>query len=186
MTDQVSEVSRSSHSGAGQQLSVSKLLPLVLVVLTMVALFWPRGSDTAPEGNLLNEMSEEVPLRPGATKVTLVHFWATWCAPCIQEIPALQRLIANYSTTDDLRVAVIAVDDSPEKVKPFLGSLGAPVLYDPSWKMAHQYGTRKLPETHLVVEGQVVETFQGATNWDDPKIRKTIDQLLVNQGAPGG
>jgi thiol-disulfide isomerase/thioredoxin len=145
----------------------------------MIALFWPRTDDVAPDGNLLDEMSQEVPLRPSQTRVTLVHLWATWCPPCIDEIPALQRLQRDYGEREDMRIVFIAVDDSPEKVKPFLGSIGTPVLYDPSWKLAHRYGTRKLPETHLVVDGRVVETFEGAANWDDPAIRRLLDKALA-------
>ena len=153
---------------------------LVLVALALVALFWPRGDSVAPDGNLLDEMSQEVPLRPAAVRVTLVHLWATWCPPCIGEIPTLGQLITDYADEDDFRVALIAVDDSPEKVKPFLGSLIAPVLYDPSWKLSHRYGTRKLPETHLVIDGQVVETFEGAQDWSAPAIRQRLDAALAS------
>ncbi len=176
---EASEAPRAAENGAK-----NRPWMLLLLVLAAAALFWPRGGGTAPDGNLLDAMSQEVPLRPAEQRVTLVHFWATWCPPCITEIPSLGRLITDYSQEDEFRVALIAVDDSPEKVHPFLGSLILPVLYDPSWKLAHRYGTRKLPETHLVVDGEVVETYAGATNWDDPEIRQLIDQAL--RSAPSG
>ena len=179
MSHQPQSESPTADGGPAARNPLTRFWPIGLVLLAMIALFWPRTDDVAPDGNLLDEMSQEVPLRPSQTRVTLVHLWATWCPPCIDEIPALQRLQRDYGEREDMRIVFIAVDDSPEKVKPFLGSIGTPVLYDPSWKLAHRYGTRKLPETHLVVDGRVVETFEGAANWDDPAIRRLLDKALA-------
>ena len=73
---------------------------------------------------------------------------------------------------------MIAVDDTNEKVEPFVGHRAAMMLYDPAWEVAHRYGTKKLPETYLVVGGRVVEKWIGAQNWDDPRIRRQIDAHL--------
>jgi thioredoxin-like negative regulator of GroEL len=73
---------------------------------------------------------------------------------------------------------MIAVDDETDKVTTFLGKGWDMVLFDPSWDVAKRYGTDKLPETYLVVRGQVLEKFVGATNWDDPKIREMLNTHL--------
>ena len=65
------------------------------------------------------------------------------------------------------------------------------VLFDPQWEVAHRYGTDKLPETYLVVNGRVVRKFVGMTNWDDPAVRAELathlqsPQRTASFGAPG-
>ena len=113
--------------------------------------------------------------------MSLVHFWATWCPPCVAEIPSLQRLVREFRGQPDFSVVMIAVADEKAKVTPFLGQGWDMVLFDPSWDVAHRYGTEQLPETYLVVRGEVVEKFIGATDWDDPKVRAKLASRL---GAP--
>jgi len=154
---------------------------VVAVALAAAAvLFWPRGEAAeAPGGFLLDGDGRPQPLAQRMAPVTLVHFWATWCPPCITEIPALERLWTDLGDRPDFEVVMIAVDDTNEKVEPFVGHRAAMMLYDPAWEVAHRYGTKKLPETYLVVGGRVAERWIGAQNWDDPKIRRAIDEHLT-------
>jgi len=150
-----------------------------VAIAAAAVLFWPHGDAAeAPGGFLLDGDGRPQPLAQRMAPVTLVHFWATWCPPCITEIPALERLWTDLGDRTDFEVVMVAVDDTNEKVEPFVGDRAAMMLYDPSWEVAHRYGTRKLPETYLVVGGKVVERWIGAQNWDDPKIRRTIDEHL--------
>jgi thioredoxin-like negative regulator of GroEL len=75
---------------------------------------------------------------------------------------------------------MVAVDDELQKVQPFVGERAFAVLYDPEWQVAHRYGTRKLPETHVLVNNRKIDRlrFVGATNWDNPEIRATLDQII--------
>jgi len=148
-----------------------------LAVCALAALFWPRGDGTfkEPGGFLYDSTGKAATLGPRLAPVTLVHFWATWCPPCIQEIPALQRLAGDLADRHDFAVVMVAVSDSADKVRSFLGPGGADsVLFDPKWEVANRYGTNKLPETYLLVGGQVVRKFVGMTNWDDPQLRAEI------------
>jgi hypothetical protein len=101
----------------------------------------------------------------------------------LTEIPALLRLIEDYSDRSGFDVVMIAVDDDAEKVETFVGGRAAMMLYD-DWNVAHRYGTRKLPETYLVVDGTVLEKWEGAQNWDDAEIRARLDAALGGDGAP--
>lgn len=178
----------------------AKLAVGALALLAVVALFWPRGDDTFQPGTgyVLDGDGRPITLASRMAPVTLVHFWATWCAPCITEIPALQRLAADFRDEPDFDLLMIAVDDEVGSVEPFLGDLSPMALYDPNWEVAHRYGTRKLPETYLVHNGQVLETasqltqreqtgtpldgpkprWVGQTDWDDPRIRAELREVL--------
>jgi thiol-disulfide isomerase/thioredoxin len=161
-----------------------------LLVASLATLFWPRaGASRAPGGTLIDVSGRPAPLGERLAPVTLVHFWATWCPPCMTEIPSLGRLHeATAEYRGDFSILMIAVADDPERVQQFVGSRIGSVLFDPSWDVTHRYGTRKLPETYLVVGGEVVERFVGAQNWDDPKIREKVMTAVkgVRPEAAGG
>ncbi len=171
-----------------------------LVLCGLAALFWPRGERPgaiagragafdAPGGFLIDGLGRPAPLGERMGNATLVHFWATWCPPCLTEIPALQALRSELEAPGQFHVVLVAVADSPEKVKTFLGDAAGAALYDPKWEVAHRYGTEKLPESYLVVRGRVVEKFPGATDWDDPQVRARLAARLEAAGvsaAPPG
>lgn len=163
----------------------AKLAMAVLVVCALAALFWPRGDRTfkEPGGFLYDGSGQPAKLGPQLAPVSLVHFWATWCPPCIEEIPALQRLAKDFSPHEDFSVVMVAVADSTPKVNTFLGSGWDMVLFDPRWEVANRYGTDKLPETYLVVRGEVVDKFIGKTDWDDPGIREKLAGHLRSRPA---
>ena len=78
---------------------------------------------------------------------------------------------------------MVAVADSSDHVRTFLGPGSEMVLFDPNWKVANRYGTDKLPETYLVVHGQVVRKFVGMTDWDDPALRAELAAHLKGTGS---
>lgn len=211
MTETTSETPRTESDEAATKRPAplglqAKLAVGALALLAAVALFWPRGDDTFQPGTgyVLDGEGRPITLASRMAPVTLVHFWATWCAPCITEIPALQRLARDFRDEPKFDLLMIAVDDEVGSVEPFLGDLSPMALYDPNWEVANRYGTRKLPETYLVRGGQVLETasqleqrqetgtpldgtkprWVGQTNWDDPKIRAELREVLDRMGSP--
>jgi len=166
----------------------ANLLVALVAVVAILTLFWPRGdgSFAAPGGFLTDGNGRPQTLGTRMAPVTLVHFWATWCPPCITEIPTLDDLTNDFRAEyNDFQVLMIAVQDDVEKVDTFLGNSPGIVLYDHNWDVAHRYGTRKLPETYLVVRGRVVQRWEGAQNWNDPEIRKIVEDALTGQGDGG-
>jgi cytochrome c biogenesis protein CcmG, thiol:disulfide interchange protein DsbE len=117
--------------------------------------------------------------------VTVVHFWATWCPPCITEIPAILRLQKDFAAPGQLAVLLVAVSDSPEKVKTFLGGAAEQALFDPRWEVAHRYGTNQLPETYVLADGRVADKFVGATDWDAPEVRQRLRALIESSRKRG-
>jgi thiol-disulfide isomerase/thioredoxin len=166
----------------------ARLVVVALALCAVAALFWPRGNGTfkAPGGFLYDAQGKPTAVGTRMAPVTLVHFWATWCPPCREEIPSLQRLGNDFAKYDDFGIVMVAVADETEKAKVFVGNWGSMVLFDPQWDVAKRYGTDKLPETYLVVGGEVVRKFVGQTNWDDPELRALIASRLGGGGAQAG
>lgn len=160
----------------------SRLAAVLVTVLALGVLLWPRGGSgnlAAPGGFLLDAGGRAATLGSRLAPVTLVHFWATWCPPCIEETPALERLDRDLAGRRDFTLLRVAVADSPARVATFLGERAAGVLFDPQWDVAHRYGTSQLPETYLVVHGRIVEKFIGEVDWDDPAVRQKIASRLA-------
>lgn len=163
----------------------TRLFLSVLVVIALAALFWPRGDGgiKEPGGTLFDAGGRAAKLGGQLAPVTLVHFWATWCPPCIKEIPALQRLSRDFAGQHDFTIVMVAVSDSADKVRSFLGTSADGVLFDPEWEVANRYGTDKLPETYLVVNGTVLRKFVGMTDWDNPELRRELESYLKSSGS---
>jgi thiol-disulfide isomerase/thioredoxin len=159
----------------------ARALVAAVGLFAVAVVFWPHTSRTRSQGGfLLDADGRAATLGTRLAPVTLLHFWATWCPPCIAEAPSLGRLERDYAGRHDFAIVTVAVADSRARVSAFLGPSAASALYDPQWEVAHRYGTEKLPETYLLVDGKVVERFVGMTDWDAPDVRARLDRLLKN------
>ena len=154
-----------------------------VALLCLATVFWPKATASeaaAPEvegGFAFDAGGRPTPLAREMKPVTLVHFWATWCPPCMEELP---KLVTFASGVADERfgLLLVAVADQPDAAKKFLGSERFPLLFDPSWEVAHRFSTRKLPETHVVVAGEVVESFIGASDWASGDVQNRVLRWL--------
>ena len=114
-----------------------------------------------------------------AGKVTIIHFWATWCPPCRAEFPEF----AGYATAikDDPKVAVIPVslDESPSAVPPFVQKYGRGVAaYTDGGKLAEAMGVASIPETVLLDKsGRVAFESVGAQDWSQGGIGQLVKEL---------
>ncbi len=160
----------------------SRILLGLVAVAVVLTIFWPRTLvREAPGGFLFDPEGRPATLGERLAPVTLLHFWATWCPPCLTEIPSLTRLGAEVGG-EDFGILMVAVDDDTSKVASFLGQQAATTLYDPNWEVAHRYGTFKLPETYLLVGNKVVDKLIGAQDWDSPALRKRLAEQVQKAG----
>jgi peroxiredoxin len=138
----------------------------------------PRG-DVAPEFNLPDHAGRQVSLASLQGKVVLVNFWATWCPPCREEMPSMDRLAASMRGKDFVMVAV-SVDDTWQQVREFFPSgTTMSVLLDLSKEVPKRYGTEKFPETFLIDRsGRIRYQVVNKRDWSSPQARECIESLL--------
>ncbi|WP_299429555.1 TlpA disulfide reductase family protein [uncultured Maribacter sp.] len=121
---------------------------------------------------------EHINLRETKGKVVLINVWATWCPPCVAEMPSLQELYATYNK--DVVFLFIA-QDAPEKVNAYLqeNHFTFPVYYEYS-KAPEAFSSNSIPTTYIVnKKGEIVVVKTGAADWNSDKTRKLIDGLIV-------
>ena len=114
-------------------------------------------------------------------KLLLVNLWATWCQPCIREMPSLEKLQASQG--DRLVVAAISEDRGGAKVvEPFVAKLGldkVKVYLDPKSQVGHAFTVRGLPTTLVIdADGRLVGRVEGAAEWDMPKMLMALTPFL--------
>jgi peroxiredoxin len=118
-------------------------------------------------------------------RVVLLNFWATWCKPCEDEMPAMQRLYAGLGGSD-FELLAVSVDEGDGEVRAFRDRLGLrfPILLDSAKRAAGAYQTFRFPESWLIGrDGVVVARYVGPREWDDPVYVERIRRLIA-AGAP--
>ncbi len=120
--------------------------------------------------------------------VVLINLWATWCHPCVVEMPSIQRLYDRFKDRG-LRVVGVAVDDPPfaDAVRDFIasGSFTYEFVHEGSGRIESDYRAIGIPSTYLVGrDGRIRMAVQGATDWDAPAVRAVVDRLLSDGEAP--
>lgn len=139
-----------------------------------------QSGDPAPEFSLPTLDGRMVSLSSLRGKVVMVHFWATWCPPCVDELPTLEGLNSSLKGRD-FELLAVSVDDSAGIVREFLQKRGLaiPVLMDIERSVSDRYRTFKFPETFLVDrDGVVRHRIIGAQDWSKPQAIGLISDLL--------
>ncbi len=152
-----------------------------------LALFSPgveNETDRAVIANynwVLTDLNNEpYNFRQAEKKVTLVSFWATWCPPCIAELPSMQKLHNDYK--DKIEFVFIS-NEKQQVVSAFLRKNNYTFnVYKPSQASSNPlFEVRSIPRNFLIDKnGNVVIDKSGAANWNSEKVRRTIDGLLDN------
>lgn len=114
-------------------------------------------------------------------KVVVLNFWATWCPPCRDEMPAMQR---GWETLRDAGVVFVGVNvgEDADAVFMFLGDYAVefPLLLDKDAKVIAQYPVTGLPTTFIIdPDGRITHRVVGGREWDDPALLKTLRELSV-------
>ncbi len=136
--------------------------------------------DSPPDFTLPSLDGGSITLSDLKGQVILLNFWATWCPPCRQEMPSMERL---YKKLKDKEFTILAVDimERPETVKEFVRKfkLSFPILLDTKGEVAGKYMAYSIPITYLVnKDGKAVGKVIGPRQWDGERAMALLDELL--------
>jgi thiol-disulfide isomerase/thioredoxin len=130
------------------------------------------------EWDLKDIKGKDFDFRDQEGKVVLINFWATWCPPCIAEMPSLQELYKGYG---DKVVFMFVAQDKPEKVEAFLKKHqynDLPVYYSRT-NAPSLLASKVLPTTYILdKEGKIRVAQTNAADWNTDKIKSLLDNLL--------
>ncbi len=145
----------------------------------------PRTSKPAPDFVLKDIHGKEVRLSQFKGKPVLLNFWATWCVPCKEELPSMQRLHDASKNNGDIQIIAVSVDRSNiERIHLYVRDLNLsfPILLDPDRIARKPYFVRGLPTSYLIdADGKLRGFISGAREWDSPAAR----QLFLHLAHPG-
>jgi thiol-disulfide isomerase/thioredoxin len=112
-------------------------------------------------------------------KLVFLNFWATWCPPCVDEMPSMEQLAQRFRDKEFAMVAV-SVDDKDDDVRRFFPKGTAmTVLRDPQKEISRRYGTEKYPETYLIDgNGRILYHFINKRDWNHPAAARCIEANL--------
>ncbi|MFA5901103.1 MAG: redoxin family protein [Hyphomicrobium sp.] len=152
----------------------------------MATFVFKSQPEAMPDIRFLNASGTEVGLDSLRGKVVLLNVWATWCAPCREEMPALNRLQAELGS-DKFEVVALAVDKGGiEGAKKFLSDIKADklaVFADPTAKEGTRLRVIGMPTTILIdAEGREIGRLIGPAHWDSPEAKRLIE-AEVGSGA---
>jgi len=145
----------------------------------------PKTSKPAPDFVLKDIHGKAVSLSQFKGKPILINFWATWCGPCKEELPSMQRLHDASKSNGDIQILAISIDRfNIEKVNQYARDLNLtfPILLDPDRIARKPYFVRGLPTSYLVdADGKLQGFISGARQWDSPAARQVF-RLLAHPG----
>jgi len=121
-------------------------------------------------------------------KLVVLHIWATWCPPCREELPGLDRL-AKSLDPNHYTVIGLSIDEDVNLVREFNLKYGISFAHyiDPEMKVAQQLGVTATPETFLIgPDGKLVRHMIGDQPWDTPGMRQVLEQAYNGQRGKSG
>jgi thiol-disulfide isomerase/thioredoxin len=150
-----------------------------------VAIFSPSAFAKADQQQLkpftysltsLDGASKEVSI--GTGKVTFISYWATWCPPCIAELPSIEALYKDYGDKVEF---LLITNENPEVVARFMAkkSHKLPAVL-PAMETPEQLFERSIPTTYIIDKtGHIIIKEKGASNWNSDAVRTTLDELIA-------
>ena len=162
-THSPAEVAHGNHEGGGE-------LP--------TPPFPEPASVSDPDWKLLDLNGEETSFSAFRGKVLFVNRWATWCRPCVAEMPGIERLYERFSPE---QVEFLAVsDEPPEVVRRFAGEQGWELpLYTSTEEAPSMFRSRGIPATFILDrQGRIAFQHVGSARWDDESSVRFLNRLL--------
>jgi peroxiredoxin len=176
----------------------------VAVVVIALAVLWPVPARPGDDPVSALDLTRATPARPARDfqvptpdhgtlrladfkgQVVLLNFWATWCKPCEEEMPGMERLHRKFRGRGLAILAISMDSDGAAAVRPFVQKhrLTFPVGLDPKMTMSAPYGIWALPVTFVIDRGgRRVLVANGPRRWDSPAAEALVEAMLKEAGA---
>jgi cytochrome c biogenesis protein CcmG/thiol:disulfide interchange protein DsbE len=183
VTEPAADVTR----GKGQKGKITSTIVGVAVVAFLLLLSYgllsrpgggPLSEGPAPDFSLQLLDGDQLSLASLPDQVIVVNFWASWCAPCREEAPLLERVWQEYQSQGVTFIG-IAYKDTEGKARAFLDEFGItyPNALDPGNRVARAYRIQGVPETFFIKDGEIASLYIGPLSED--QIVTRIERLLA-------
>jgi thiol-disulfide isomerase/thioredoxin len=137
----------------------------------------------APAISFTDLAGSTVSLSEFTGRIVLVNLWATWCEPCLREMPSLERVQLRLGD----KIAVVAISEDRgggKSVEPFIDKLGlksVKIYLDPKSAMERAFKVRGLPTSFLIDrEGRIFGRVEGAADWDTPRLLEVLKSFVAD------
>ncbi|HEY9098193.1 MAG TPA: TlpA disulfide reductase family protein [Thiobacillus sp.] len=160
-------------------------MSLVLTAHAYAAGFETRAATPAPALKARDMSGAPKTLADYRGKVVLLNFWASWCPPCLREMPSMERLRVKMEGRP-LEMVALASAEGPEDVKAFLAKmqLSFPIWLDADGSNTKRWKVFALPTSFLLdAKGRVRYVLTGPTEWDEGEALKIIESMLAEQAV---
>ena len=149
-------------------------------VIKLPALHPFSGDKSAPLLSLVDLKGQAFNLVKLKGQVVLVNFWATWCGPCVEEIPSLSRLVDRLKD-QPFQVIAVNIGESAQAIEKFIESMPVnfKILLDKDGSAIRDWKVYAYPSNYLLDKtGLIQYSYRGALEWDETSIIDTIEELL--------
>jgi peroxiredoxin len=139
-----------------------------------------KDKSPTPDFVLPDPAGKKLSLKDFRGKLVFLNFWASWCIPCREEMPAMERLYQEFKDRGFVILAV-NVKDTRKNALAFIKELKLtyPILLDPDGKVGLLYGAWGIPTTYLIgAQGEGLARAWGPADWFSPQARELIKSLL--------
>ena len=134
----------------------------------------------ANEVSFKDENGKDITLSSLKGKVVFINFWATWCPPCIHEMPSINTLKQSFKGNDEIVFLMVDVDGTMEKSKAFMTENKYDLqVYIPNGDIPQDFLRNAIPTTVIInKKGEMVDRMEGGRDYADPEIAKSLNELI--------
>jgi len=139
------------------------------------------ASNTSEEILFRNMDGEVIELADQKGKVVFINFWATWCPPCIAEMPSINKLYSNFKDNESVVFMMVDVDNSPVKSQKFMDKRNFNLpIYTPASPIPSSYMEGAIPTTLVLNKyGKVVLKHEGMGDFSNEEFKTFVNQLIA-------
>jgi len=143
----------------------------------------PSVTDTFPDANrdfyMADEDGQVISLAHFEGEVVFMNIWATWCPPCIAEMPSINKLYQQFGESDNVKFVLVSMDDEFDKAKQFMEKRGFEMpIYHYRTKVPGTYESNVIPTTYVISgDGKLMMEKQGLAKYDTPEFEQFLRDL---------